>query len=274
MEETKNLFEDLYSINVTDKVEQKNGLNYLSWAYAWAEVKKRDEFANYEIIRFGEKENPYLYDDKLGYMVFTRMTIFNQTHEMWLPVMDGANKTMLDHPYTYQTKYGEKTVEQASMFDINKTLMRCLVKNIAMFGLGLALYTGEDLPEQEINTKEDAEKYVMTFGKHKGKTLKEIVETDDKYIKWLINSEKTDDIIKHCITLITGEVPMSKDEQDDILNKMMELSNLLDATNTDRDKFYGYYEVNSNQDMTLEQLNDGIEKLKRKLPKSLSPNDF
>ena len=61
--------------------------------------------------------------------------------------MDSANKSMLDHQYKYKTKYGEKTCEQASMFDVNKTIMRCLVKNLAMFGLGLYIYAGEDLPE-------------------------------------------------------------------------------------------------------------------------------
>lgn len=270
----KNLFEDLYNINVTDKVEQKNGLNYLSWAYAWAEVKKRDELANYEIKTFGENEIPYLYDDNLGYMVFTRMTIFNQTHEMWLPVMDGANKSMLDHSYTYKVKeyangkwtgdYLDKEVEAATMFDINKTLMRCLVKNIAMFGLGLSLYTGEDLPEQEINTKEDAEKYVLTFGKYKGKTLGEVVENDSKYIDWLMYNEKTDDNIKHCLTLITGLVPLTKEQQQEVLEKMDVVSKLLDDTDTDRKQFYEYYGVKSNSQMTLEQLNDAISILEKK----------
>ena len=66
---------------------------------------------------------------------------------MWLPVMDNANKTMKLNPYTYKTKKGEKTVSAISMFDINKAVMRCLVKNLAMFGLGLYIYAGEDLPE-------------------------------------------------------------------------------------------------------------------------------
>ena len=80
-------------------------------------------------------------------MVFTTVTIENETKEMWLPVMDGNNKAMKTEPYTYKTRYGEKRVEAASMFDINKTIMRCLVKNLAMFGLGLYIYSGEDLPE-------------------------------------------------------------------------------------------------------------------------------
>ena len=95
-------------------------------------------------------------------MVFTSVTVNGLTREMWLPVMDGANKSMLDHPYTYRVKkyeynqetrkkefmgnYEEKPVEAATMFDINKTIMRCLTKNLAMFGLGIYIYAGEDLP--------------------------------------------------------------------------------------------------------------------------------
>lgn len=139
-------FQEVYSINVNDKVEKKDGLSYLSWAYAWAEFKKIYPEAIYEIKRFDGK--PYIYDENLGYMVFTSVTAESLTYEMWLPVMDGKNKAMKSESYTYTTKYGEKTVEAATMFDVNKTIMRCLVKNLAMFGLGLYIYAGEDLPEE------------------------------------------------------------------------------------------------------------------------------
>ena len=72
---------------------------------------------------------------------------------MWLPVMDSSNKAMKDVPYEYEVydkfkkQYTKKKVEAATMFEINKTIMRCLVKNLAMFGLGLHIYAGEDLPE-------------------------------------------------------------------------------------------------------------------------------
>lgn len=148
--ENDKLFNELYSINVNDKTEQKNGLTYLSWAYAWAEFKKHCPDATYEIVKFDGA--PYFYDENLGYMCYTRVTANGQTHEMWLPVMDGANKAMKAHPYTYTVKsYNkviEKTVQPATMFDVNKTIMRCLTKNLAMFGLGLYIYAGEDLPEQ------------------------------------------------------------------------------------------------------------------------------
>lgn len=143
------IFKKLNALNVNDKVEQKsNGsvkLSYLSWAWAWGELVKVYPDAVYEIERFDGK--PYFYDENLGYMVFTKLTIEKITHEMWLPVMDGSNKAMKKDSYEYTTRLGKKTVEPASMFDINKTIMRCLVKNIAMFGLGLYIYAGEDLPE-------------------------------------------------------------------------------------------------------------------------------
>lgn len=151
-------FDRLYGINVNGHTEEKNGLTYLSWAWAWAEIKRVYPDATYSIKKF-ENCLPYVYDEKVGYMVFTEVTIEGLTHEMWLPVMDGANKAMKSEPYTYKTKkwnaslktydITEKTVEAATMFDINKTIMRCLVKNLAMFGLGMYIYAGEDLPEVE-----------------------------------------------------------------------------------------------------------------------------
>ena len=155
----KTLFEQLNAINVSDHTEKrKNGsteLTYLSWSWAWAEFKKRCPNAKYEIKMFDGK--PFVYDERTGYMVFTSVTVDDVTHDMWLPVMDGANKAMKSEPYTYKTYSGEKTVAPATMFEINKAIMRCLVKNLAMFGLGLYIYSGEDLPEQT-NDKPQVEK--------------------------------------------------------------------------------------------------------------------
>jgi len=140
MESKQTVFERLSAINVNEKVEKKSNLTYLSWAWAWSETKKACPDATY---RIGNVD----YDEDLGFMCHTTVTIEGETLEMWLPVMDGANKSMLKKSYTYQTRYGEKTVEAATTFDINKTIMRCLVKNLAMFGMGIYIYAGEDLPE-------------------------------------------------------------------------------------------------------------------------------
>jgi hypothetical protein len=140
-------FEELYNLNVNGKTEQKNGLTYLSWAWAWAEFKKVYPEATYEVVKFDGL--PYAYDTNTGYMVYTKVTADGITHEMWLPVMDGANHAMKSERYEIQTKYKKIPVEPATMFDVNKTIMRCLTKNLAMFGLGLYIYAGEDLPETE-----------------------------------------------------------------------------------------------------------------------------
>jgi hypothetical protein len=136
------VFERLSKINVNEYVEKKDGLTYLSWAWAWSVTKKECPDASYTLL-------PTEYDDALGFMCHTSVTIEGQTLEMWLPVMDGKNKSMKKQAYTYSTKYGDKQVEAATTFDINKTMMRCLVKNLAMFGLGIYIYAGEDLPEAE-----------------------------------------------------------------------------------------------------------------------------
>ena len=147
----KTVFENLFEVNVNGHVEKKKDLSYLSWPYAWAEIKKRYPKANYKIHQFGEKQLPYVFDEGIGFMVFTSVTIEDVTHSMWLPVMDSSNKAMKSEGYTYDTRFKKDiSVESATMFDINKTIMRCLVKNLAMFGLGLYIYSGEDLPEVEV----------------------------------------------------------------------------------------------------------------------------
>lgn len=144
----ENGFEKLFAVNVNEKTEQKEGLTYLSWAWAWAEFKKIYPAATYN-IRKNEQGLPFFYDTATGYICFTEVTGGGLTYEMWLPVMDSKNKAMKSEPYTYKAGAYEKTVQSATMFDINKTIMRCLVKNLAMFGLGLYIYAGEDLPEGE-----------------------------------------------------------------------------------------------------------------------------
>jgi hypothetical protein len=162
--EIKEKFQELYSLDVNKYVEKKQGLSYLTWSFAWAEFKKIYPDATYTISK-DENGKCYFGDENIGYMVYTSVTAGGLTYEMWLPVMDNANKSMKAFPYTYKVadwqwdatqgkkvkvREIEKTVEAISMFDINKTVMRCLVKNLAMFGLGLYIYAGEDLPENII----------------------------------------------------------------------------------------------------------------------------
>lgn len=171
------VFETLNAINVNGRVEKKKTgnveLTYLSWPFAWAEVKKRYPDAHYQVEKFNGL--PYVYDPETGYMVYTSVTIDGITHEMWLPVMDGANKAMKSEPYEYVTGYGQyqktKVCEAATMFDVNKTIMRCLVKNLAMFGLGLYIYAGEDLPDGEQPDDKNANSKTDTITAEEAKQL-------------------------------------------------------------------------------------------------------
>ncbi len=132
-------FEEVYAINVNDKTEKKGDLTYLSWAWAWAEFKKIYPEATYKVNEFDGSFCSG--NEKMGYMVQTEVTAGEQTYEMWLPVMDMRNNTIL----------------QPKMTEINKTIMRCLTKNLAMFGLGLYIYAGEDLPEGDDSEGDDSE---------------------------------------------------------------------------------------------------------------------
>ena len=178
-------FDILNAVNVNEHTETKDTgkvkLTYLSWAWAWSEVKKRFPDAQYEIIKFNGL--PYVYDDKTGFMVYTTVTIEGITHEMWLPVMDGNNRAMLDHPYDVVTKYNKFTVQPATMFDVNKAIMRCLTKNLAMFGLGLYIYAGEDLPEDsdEEISKTEPQKTAEKKTTSKAQSKSDIDKAREKY---------------------------------------------------------------------------------------------
>ena len=99
----ENPFVKLFAIDFKDHLEVKKSgsteLKYVSWAYAWAEVKKLYPAASYEVKKFNGL--PYVYDSITGFMVYTSVTIEGVSHEMWLPVLDGANKAMKAVPYTY-----------------------------------------------------------------------------------------------------------------------------------------------------------------------------
>lgn len=164
-------FEALYSLDMNDKIEKRENLSYLSWANAWAEFKRAYPSATYRIVKDPITNLPYFADERTGIMVYTEVTVYDIdidiiTHQMWLPVLNSSNKAMKLEPYNYKVydkfkkEYVERTVEAASMFDINKTIMRCLVKNLAMFGLGLYIYAGEDIPEKmaddnNVNTQQE-----------------------------------------------------------------------------------------------------------------------
>ena len=137
-EATMSPFQRLSQINVNDHVEKKNGLSYLSWAWAISELFKADPDANWEF------HAPQMFGETM--MVSCTVRAFGKPIMMHLPVMDHRNQA----------------IKNPDAFAVNKNMMRCLVKAIACHGLGIYLYAGEDLPEQESEAfaKKAAEKGV------------------------------------------------------------------------------------------------------------------
>lgn len=120
---------DLLKINVNEHTEKKNGLTYLSWAWAWAEVLQIDPQATWEVFEFNGMPACFIHDTSA--MVKTAVTIKGHTKTCWLPVMNHKNQA----------------IKNPDAFAINTAIVRCLTKTISMHGLGLYIYAGEDMPQ-------------------------------------------------------------------------------------------------------------------------------
>ena len=135
-----NYFNDLYAVNVNGHTEKKNNLTYLSWAWAWGEIKKRHPEATYTVYENADGWN--YHTDGRTCWVKTGVTVNGIEHIEYLPVMDYKNKSI--------------SIENVTSFDVNKAIQRSLTKACARHGLGLYIYAGEDLPEEEAAEKQDA----------------------------------------------------------------------------------------------------------------------
>ena len=140
MEEKKSTFAVLNPINCNDKTEKKNGLTYLSWAWAWGIAKTYFPDANYTIYENADGWN--YHTDGRTCWVKTGVTIGGQEHIEYLPVMDTRNRSI--------------PVESVTSFDVNKAIQRSLTKALARHGLGLYIYAGEDLPDEAVEASTEA----------------------------------------------------------------------------------------------------------------------
>lgn len=157
MSET-NYFEILNNLNVSGKTEKKNGLTYLSWAWAWGELKKLYPDANYRVYENADGWN--YFTDGMTCWVKTGVTVNGIEHIEYLPVMDYRNKSI--------------PAKSVTSFDVNKAIQRSLTKAVARHGLGLYIYAGEDLPEEE--REEEKKAKVETISKKEVELLKKMCE--------------------------------------------------------------------------------------------------
>ena len=182
----KNYFEILNAINVSGKTEKKGNLTYLSWAWAWGELKKIHPDATYTIYENAEGWN-YHTDGKTAW-VKTGVTVNGIENIEYLPIMDFRNNSI--------------PVDKVTSTDVNKTIQRSLTKAVARHGLGLYIYAGEDLPED--NRTEDEKAFDKKVEKDKKSTIS---AKDQATLKAVCEKKgyKVEEIFTKPLSQLTGE---------------------------------------------------------------------
>lgn len=171
----ESVFKKLYETNVNEHIEKKGEFSYLSWPFAVAQLRLADPTATWEVKRFADNL-PYQKTD-VGVFVEVSVTVQGITLSQIHPVLDSKNRPLLE----------------PSAFDINTSIQRCLVKAVALHGLGLYIYAGEDLPQGE--NQGDVPRPVATVKPHRSTSKGEVVLLTEKqlgYINKLVAETKTD----------------------------------------------------------------------------------
>lgn len=169
-------FEILSAVNVGEHIEKKGGLSYLSWPWAWSELKKRFPDATYRVIPDPEGLN-YHTDGRTAW-VEVGVTVAGQEQIETLPVMDHTNKAI--------------PRDRVTSFDVNKSIKRCMVKAIGLHGLGLYIYAGEDLPDDSEPPRTEAKAPAMFICTECGEVIKPISYKGEEYPVRRIASVSTD----------------------------------------------------------------------------------
>ena len=170
----ENYFTQLNNINVNDKTERKGNLTYLSWAWAWGEVKKLFPDSIYTIYENADGWN-YHTDGRYCW-VKTGVTVNGIEHIEYLPIMDYKNNSI--------------PLEKVTSTDVNKAIQRSLTKAVARHGLGLYIYAGEDLPEAERSEEKAEDLYSQKISKKEASVLKGMLEKKNVNIEKLCEQYK------------------------------------------------------------------------------------
>lgn len=144
IEASENTFALLHAIDCSGHIEKKNGFSYLSWPFAVAELRRNCPDATWAVKRF-QNDEPFMHTS-CGYFVEVAVTVNGITLSQIHPVLDHRNKP----------------VQSPSAFDINTSIQRCLVKAIALHGLGLSIYAGEDVPPEAKQQRAEAASQTIT----------------------------------------------------------------------------------------------------------------
>ena len=256
-------FEDLQkaneSINATLLKNEKTGkeIGY------YAEVNQRIKVFRM-LYPEGAIETEMLSNEN-GVCVF-KASVYEQVVEIDNPLTSAstARKVLLGTGHAYE-KENSTFINKTSYIENCET--SAVGRALAMCGIGIdkSIASAEEVINAVNNqdpTKEDAENYVITFGKYNGKLLSEVIK-DSWYKNYLLNGDN--EYIKKCIELLTGEKIPSEEEQTERLELINDLNGLVELTNIDYEKLLAHYKVESNAEMTTEQLKEAVERLKEKL---------
>ena len=229
------------SKNLTAKIETKSGNQY---SYKYVDIAQIHE---------------YLEKNNMSYYQYIER-IDNDDYIMTVKIKDGVEKPALR---------GSRVVDATLMGNTNPAQIQGSALTYARrysllmaFGLATEDDDAQGLTMPSISSKEEAENYVLTFGKHANKKLKEVPKS---YIHWLLENSKDEAVKTACDYLVEN---LTKEDQKEKLDLMVELTKLVDETDTDYDELLKYYKVNSNGDMSLEQLKDAVAVLEMKKNKN------
>lgn len=244
MEEKRITFEDIQKANETIITTDIKGKEY-------AEVNQRIK-AFRMVYPTGVIETEMLSNEN-GVCIFRALIGYREGAELY-KLATGTAYEKENSTFINKTSY----IENCETSAVGRAL------GMAGFGIDTSVASAEEVQNAINNqtmTLEEAKAYKLNFGKYAGDTLEEVIDEDEKYIDWLLYNTK-DENLRKAITLITGKVIPSEEEQSEMLNLITEMNTLLTVKNVNREQLLNHYKVKSNGEMSLDQLRDAVKKLK------------
>lgn len=227
-------------------------------------IKKKTEGYGYKYTELADI-NKYCEENSIEYYQEIETSEINQKDYMITYLIDSKTGELIRKVRGCQIVEATLQGIKNKVMEYGSSLTYCRRYSLLM-ALGLATEDDDaaSLTIKKEATIEDAEKWTFPFGKHKGKTYREVIETNNQYVKWYLSNKASEYDIK-CYELLTGEKVLTEEESMEKITLMSKLSDLVFETDTDYAALLKHYEVESNNEMTIEQLKEAIKTLEGRL---------